>query len=429
VKTLHLAIIIILFASLVIPTVQNAIAMPYMSPQDLYKQSEMVFYGQVISKQSGPSPDYNYYQVKVETYFKNSQTSDSITVAGHKPDNKTGLMSYPQFETGDKAIFYIEKQEGINVISPYSTKAGEGCDIHAFLGPAPIPGEPIIRGPQNPLDRVTDVNMTTHVPFATNQAVLVTYHVWNNFPQSRNVTVELTATNQNDTTTYFYKKQSVKVDACDLNAVNWIFVPTKAGNYIVNATENTQFRAGESFEVVGSGLSVPVNSTYVISPLQQFKSGTPPSDVKCNDGLQLILKGEDGSPACVKPDTAQILIERGWALNYTNMVGKEAISLSAYQGVSNETFYNNGTVASDFTIDVNINNFKSSNTSLVLQVYYNDGILYKTVSVPSGMIQPDGFYKYHLIAISDENHPVPFKVVATYNKETATTYATVFAHP
>lgn len=172
------------------------------------------------------------------------------------------------------------------------------------------------------------------------------------------------------------------------------------------------------------------NSTNILqSPLKQFKSGILVQDVKCNQGLQLIFKSEDGSPACVKPDTAQKLIEDGWAWNYANVVGKESISLSAYQGFSNEAFYNNGTVASNFTINVNINNFKPSNASLVLQVYYNDGILYKTVNVPSGMIQLDGSYKYQLMAVSDKNHPVPFKVVATYNKETAITYAPVFAHP
>jgi hypothetical protein len=165
------------------------------------------------------------------------------------------------------------------------------------------------------------------------------------------------------------------------------------------------------------------------SPLKQFKSGIPINDVKCNQGLKLIFKSEDSSPACVKPDTAQKLIERGWAWNYANVVGKESVSLSAYQGVSNEAFYNNGTVVSNFTINVNINNFKPSNASLVLQVYYNDGIIYKTVSVPPDMIQPDGSYKYELIAVSDKNHPVPFQVIATYNNETAITYAPVFAHP
>jgi len=50
-----------------------------------------------------------------------------------------------------------------------------------------------------------------------------------------------------------------------------------------------------------------------LSPLKQFKSGTPANDVKCNDGLQLVIKVEDNSPACVISNTASILIERGWA--------------------------------------------------------------------------------------------------------------------
>ncbi|MGB9002377.1 MAG: hypothetical protein WCC52_01035 [Nitrosotalea sp.] len=49
-----------------------------------------------------------------------------------------------------------------------------------------------------------------------------------------------------------------------------------------------------------------------ILPLKQFKSGTPVNNVKCNDGLQLVIKDEDGSPACVKSDTVNILITRGW---------------------------------------------------------------------------------------------------------------------
>ncbi len=165
------------------------------------------------------------------------------------------------------------------------------------------------------------------------------------------------------------------------------------------------------------------------SPLEQIQLGSNTTDVQCKQGLDLIIRTNDNTPACVKPDTASKLVERGWALIYANMVDKESISLSAYQGVSNEAFYNNGTVASNFTIDVNINNFKPSNASLVLQVYYNNGMPYKTVSVPSDEIQSDGFYKYLLIAVSDKNHSAPFKVVATYNKETAITYAPVFAHP
>ncbi|MGI0073916.1 MAG: hypothetical protein ACREA3_08895, partial [Nitrosotalea sp.] len=47
----------------------------------------------------------------------------------------------------------------------------------------------------------------------------------------------------------------------------------------------------------------------------QFKSGTLAQDIKCGQGFQLIIKLEDGSPACVKPDTAIVLVEHRWATN------------------------------------------------------------------------------------------------------------------
>ncbi|MGI0102646.1 MAG: hypothetical protein ACREA7_08650 [Nitrosotalea sp.] len=55
-----------------------------------------------------------------------------------------------------------------------------------------------------------------------------------------------------------------------------------------------------------------------LSPLKQFESGAGAKEVKCKRDLQLVIKSEDGSPACVKPDTANILIERGWAANVAN---------------------------------------------------------------------------------------------------------------
>gem|GEM_PF-3364740 len=52
-------------------------------------------------------------------------------------------------------------------------------------------------------------------------------------------------------------------------------------------------------------------------PLKQFKSGIAANDIECKQGLQLVIKAEDGSPACVKPDTANVLIKRGWVTNTT----------------------------------------------------------------------------------------------------------------
>lgn len=50
----------------------------------------------------------------------------------------------------------------------------------------------------------------------------------------------------------------------------------------------------------------------ILSPLKQFKFGILPSEIKCKTDFKLIQK-YDSSPACVKPETKQKLIERGWA--------------------------------------------------------------------------------------------------------------------
>ncbi|MGI0093696.1 MAG: hypothetical protein ACREA8_06290 [Nitrosotalea sp.] len=57
-----------------------------------------------------------------------------------------------------------------------------------------------------------------------------------------------------------------------------------------------------------------------IPPLDQFWSGISPNDTLCKPNLTLIFKTTGGSPACVKPDTAQILIERGWGILTTTSI-------------------------------------------------------------------------------------------------------------
>ncbi len=50
-----------------------------------------------------------------------------------------------------------------------------------------------------------------------------------------------------------------------------------------------------------------------LSPVEQMKIGFLARDIICKEGLELIFKSTDNSPACVKPATAEKLIERGWA--------------------------------------------------------------------------------------------------------------------
>ena len=50
----------------------------------------------------------------------------------------------------------------------------------------------------------------------------------------------------------------------------------------------------------------------ISSPLVQFKSGTLVDKIVCLQEFTLIIKTEDGHPACVRSQTAQTLVERGW---------------------------------------------------------------------------------------------------------------------
>lgn len=58
------------------------------------------------------------------------------------------------------------------------------------------------------------------------------------------------------------------------------------------------------------------------SPLKQLlkDDGIFGYEVKCNQGLAVVIKKLDNSPACVKPDTAKKLVERGWGVSSVNAV-------------------------------------------------------------------------------------------------------------
>lgn len=307
-KILHLSMILMACSVFVTFSIQNVQAMPYMSPQDLYKQSDMVFHGQVISKQTGPGPDYYYYQIKVDTYFKNPQTSDSITVAGHKSDNKTGLVSYPQFKVEDKAIFYINKIGGINTISPYSQIAGDVCDVRSFTESDTLPSPPTLGAAVSTTIYIEDVNENMpYIPLINHTAILRDDNVWNNSPESITVPVTLTIQNQDTGQQVFNQTQNLEMQACSgPETVKWNFIPIQIANYVASVSGNKN-EISMIFQTISDS-----DKSSILSPLKQFKSGISANDVKCEQGLQLVIKAKDGSPTCVRPQTAQKLVERGW---------------------------------------------------------------------------------------------------------------------
>ncbi|CUR51392.1 exported protein of unknown function [Nitrosotalea devaniterrae] len=74
------------------------------------------------------------------------------------------------------------------------------------------------------------------------------------------------------------------------------------------------------------------------SPLKQFHSGVAAKDVKCNNGLQLIFKIVDNSPACVKQQTAQILVKYGWGTSLPAAIEQNILALSNSITIPNTNF-------------------------------------------------------------------------------------------
>ncbi|MDE1872564.1 MAG: hypothetical protein KGH99_03695 [Thaumarchaeota archaeon] len=92
--------------------------------------------------------------------------------------------------------------------------------------------------------------------------------------------------------------------------------------------------------IISKTLSIDPNNTITVTsvstlgpplptPLNQFKSGIAAKDVKCEQGLELIFKFEDGSPACVKQETISKFVERGWALDQVQQKSKNIATNSS----------------------------------------------------------------------------------------------------
>ncbi|MDE2590267.1 MAG: hypothetical protein KGL95_11475, partial [Patescibacteria group bacterium] len=88
-----------------------------------------------------------------------------------------------------------------------------------------------------------------------------------------------------------------------------------------NATAGNEQKIGSPYPAPLMNKTINNNGTLVSpalhiptypSPLAQFKAGIAGNEVKCNDGLLLVLKAEDKTPACIRPYDIKALTERGW---------------------------------------------------------------------------------------------------------------------
>jgi hypothetical protein len=71
---------------------------------------------------------------------------------------------------------------------------------------------------------------------------------------------------------------------------------------------------------LGSLVQINPSEDVFFSPLTQFKSGTDAKEIACKEGSVLVIKSDNGFPACVKPDTSSRLVVQGWVPGPINKI-------------------------------------------------------------------------------------------------------------
>ncbi|TLX82717.1 MAG: hypothetical protein E6L00_02810 [Thaumarchaeota archaeon] len=136
-KTLHYSIIVFAFIILILSNwthVEGRIVP--LTVMQLYKESDIILVGNVTSAEVTSSGIYTVYHVKVEQYLKGLQQNDTITAVGSGPNGGSGPPD-PKFSVGDRVRLYLEKGDGMYMISMYSTNANPKCYAHELLGLGP----------------------------------------------------------------------------------------------------------------------------------------------------------------------------------------------------------------------------------------------------------------------------------------------------
>lgn len=234
----------------------------------------------------------------------------------------------------------------------------------------------------------------------------------------RNDTVQLSLIDPNDNVVTSIQTVSNDVGQYSTSALR---IPTNAisGIWKITADHNVSHTAikitVQSYASNGVMKSTGPVVVTLESPLKQFKSGTDPYFVICNQNLQLVIKSSDNSPACVRSSSIERLLKQGWVDAYDNNGKYLPMILPNMIKVQNTNFtINYNITGNNKLLDANMD---SQSKSLILSLNAtNNGTL--IVSLPREMIDaklPTGNDdKFYILVNGQES---VFKEINTTTKD------------
>ena len=192
--------------------------------------------------------------------------------------------------------------------------------------------------------------------------------------------------------------------------------PMQEGNNIL-------LRENAAIKIIGTILTPQVNFDsipYAISsPFSQLRAGIPIKDIECLDGFELIVKLDGKTPACVKLDSVEPLIVRGWTFTNdlpldivcTNVYCNNMLEKAGYTCDNNSCYLSNSANIAKVIIPNGVsnpqasqNNYMPSKIVVVLGInstvhWYNQDNAVSSVTsnwkkFDSGLIKPNDSWTY-----------------------------------
>ena len=153
---------------------------------------------------------------------------------------------------------------------------------------------------------------------------------------------------------------------------------------------NKKIILGITFFLIFSFI-LPINAETE-SPIKQMKDGISPENILCREGLELVIR-INGMPACVKPETADRMQERGILVNTKIIKSDFKITTVPASSMSIVNFYitdhdlnlsHRGieVISTEGLFEFTINGISIQGPEIMIETGYNTGKFYLKLELP-----------------------------------------------
>lgn len=170
------------------------------------------------------------------------------------------------------------------------------------------------------------------MPVVGNQMRLF-YQVVNYTPQSQGYDVIISIINLDEARQVYHTTHNYRINSNEFEDVIWNFTPETEGLYSVDVIENSGKDVKYIFAVTKDDYfrhAASANTTLLDgkSPMQQFRLGIDPKEIKCREDLYLALR-PTSLPVCISLETLKVMKQR-------NLVISDAIDYDRIGYVTSE---------------------------------------------------------------------------------------------